>query len=89
MASILIQHKVKDFSEWKKVFDSFAGLRTSNGEISVQIFRDAGNPNSLTVINKWNSLENAQKFASSPDLKAAMEKAGVEGPPAVYFLNEV
>ncbi len=88
MASMLIQHKVKNFAEWKKVFDSVAGVRASAGELSSQIFRDSSNPNSLTVINKWNSLENAQKFAHSPELKAAMEKAGVEGPPTVYFLNE-
>jgi quinol monooxygenase YgiN len=85
---MLIQHKVKDFAEWKKVFDSAAGLRTSNGELSAQIFRDASDPNSLTIVNKWNSLANAQKFAHSPELKAAMEKAGVMGPPTVYFLNE-
>jgi quinol monooxygenase YgiN len=85
---MLIQHHVKDYAEWKKVFDSAAGLRSSNGELSAQIFRDASDPNSLTIINKWNSLENAQKFAHSPDLKAAMEKAGVAGPPNVFFLNE-
>lgn len=88
MASMLIQHKVKDFAEWKKAFDSNAGLRISNGELSSQVFRDASDPNSLTVINKWNSLENAQKFAHSPELMAAMEKAGVVGKPNVFFLNE-
>jgi len=85
---MLIQHKVKDFAEWKKVFDSALSLRSSSGELSAQIFRDASDPNSITIINKWNSLENAQKFAHSPELKAAMEKAGVVGPPNVYFLNE-
>ena len=85
---MLIQHKVKDFAEWKKVFDSAASMRTSGGELSAQIFRDASDPNSITTINKWNSLENAQKFAHSPELKAAMEKAGVVGAPNVYFLNE-
>jgi quinol monooxygenase YgiN len=88
MVNILIQVKVKDFVEWKKVFDSAAGLRTSNGELSTQIFRDASDPNSLTIVNKWNSLANAQKFAHSPELKAAMEKAGVEGLPNINFLNE-
>ena len=89
MASILIQHKVVDFASWKKVFDSNAGLRTSFGEISVLVFRDSNDPNELTVINKWDSLANAQKFAQSPDLKAAMEKAGVIGNPKIFFLNEV
>lgn len=88
MASMLIQHKVNDFAEWKKVFDSSADLRASKGELSAQIFRDASDPNSLTIINKWRSLENAQQFAHSPELKAAMEKAGVAGLPDVYFLNE-
>lgn len=88
MASMLITHQVEDFAAWKKVFDSHASLRTSNGEISTQIFRDASDPNKLTIINKWNSLANAQKFAHSPELKAAMEKAGVVGQPSVAFLNE-
>jgi quinol monooxygenase YgiN len=89
MASMLVQHNVKDFAEWKKVFDSVYDLRASNGELSDQIYRDASNPNSLTVIFKWDSLENAQQYAQSPELRAAMEQAGVEGPPSIYFLNEV
>jgi quinol monooxygenase YgiN len=88
MASMMVQHHVKGFAEWKKVFDSMAGMRASSGELSDQIFRDASDPNKLTLVFKWNSLENAQKFAHSPELKAAMEKAGVEGPPTVSFLNE-
>jgi quinol monooxygenase YgiN len=88
MASMMVQHRVKDFAEWKKVFDSFAGLRSSNGELSTHVFRDASDPNRITVINKWNSMESARKFSQSPELKAAMEKAGVEGPPTVSFLTE-
>ena len=88
MASMLIQHMVKDYAEWKKVFDSAIDLRTSNGELSAQVYRDASDPNMITTINKWNSLANAQKFAHSPELKAAMEKAGVVGAPSINFLNE-
>jgi quinol monooxygenase YgiN len=88
MASMLIQHQVKDFAAWKKVFDSALDMRTSSGELSAQIFRDESDPNKLTVINKWNSMANAQKFAHSPELKAAMEKAGVVGQPSISFVNE-
>ena len=88
MATVIVQHKVKDFAEWKKVFDSAIEMRKSAGELSAEVFRDASNPNNITVINKWDSLENAQKFVQAPELKAAMEKAGVAGPPAIYFLNE-
>jgi len=88
MASMLIQHTVKDYAAWKKVFDSAFDMRKSGGELSAEVYRDASDPNKITTINKWNSLANAQKFAHSPELKAAMEKAGVVGAPAVYFLNE-
>jgi quinol monooxygenase YgiN len=88
MASMLVQHQVKDFAAWKRAYDSMADLRKSSGELADQIYRDEGNPNSLTLVFKWDSLANAQKYASSPDLKAAMEKAGVEGPPQIHFLNE-
>jgi hypothetical protein len=37
---------------------------------------------------KWESMEKAQKYAQSPELKSAMQEAGVEGPPKVFFLNE-
>jgi quinol monooxygenase YgiN len=88
MASILIHHQVKDYAAWKKVFDSSIDLRKSNGELSAQVYRDASDPNKITSINKWNSLANAQKFAHSPELKAAMDKAGVVGIPDIHFLNE-
>ena len=88
MATMLVQIKVKDFTEWKKVFESGSGLRTSNGELSHQIYHEASDPNKVIAIYKWNSLANAQKFAQSPELKAAMMEAGVQGPPNVYFLNE-
>jgi quinol monooxygenase YgiN len=88
MASMMVQHSVKDFSAWKKVFDSFAPTRKSFGELSAQLYHDAQNPNKLTLLFGWNSIANAQKFAQSPELRAAMEKAGVDGAPTVSFLNE-
>lgn len=89
MAGMLVQHKVKDYANWKRVYDSQAALRTSNGELSDQIYRDANDPTQLILVFKWNSVENAQKFAKSPELKSAMELAGVEGLPAITFLNEI
>ena len=89
MASMLVQHQVKDFTEWKRAYDTLSDLRSSNGELSDRIYRDASDPNKLTLVFKWDSLENARKYAQSPELKAAMENAGVEGPPNISFLNEI
>ena len=86
---MLVQHKVKDFDEWKKVFDSVSDLRTSNGEQFYVIYSDESDPNNITAMFKWDSIEKAQKYAQSSELKEAMENAGVAGPPSISFLNEV
>lgn len=88
MASMLVQNHVKDFVAWKKVYDSMAGFRHSSGELSDQVFHDTSDRNKVTLFFKWDSLVNAQKFAQSAELKAAMERAGVDVPPVVSFLNE-
>ena len=88
MAGMLVQHKVKDFANWKKVYDSQAAFRASSGELSNEIYHNASDSNQLILVFKWNSVANAQKFAQSPELRAAMEKAGVDGAPTITFLNE-
>ena len=88
MAKMLVHHKVKDFNAWKAVYDSVYDLRKANGELTDQILREENDPNSLTIIFDWDSFENARKYAGSPELKAAMEKAGVMGPPEIHFITE-
>ena len=88
MVTMLIQHNVKDYAAWRVVFDSVSDLRTSNGEIGNQIYRDEKDANSLTVLNTWDTFENARKFSESPELKTAMDKAGVYGRPEIHFLNQ-
>jgi hypothetical protein len=41
------------------------------------------------VINEFDDMNAAQKFAQSDELKKAMERAGVAEAPSVLFLNEV
>ena len=88
MASTLVQHKVKDFAEWKKVFDSHATWLSTGGALGAQIFHDASDPNNVAIIQKWASMEHAQKMFQNPELKSNMEQAGVVGAPTVTFLNE-
>jgi heme-degrading monooxygenase HmoA len=87
MATMLVQQTVKDFAEWKKAYDSMASLRASKGAISDMVFHDASDKNKVTVILNWDSLDKAKQYAQSPELKAAMQKAGVEGPPQINYLS--
>jgi hypothetical protein len=39
----------------------------------------------VTVTHDFTNAEKAKAFASSPDLKAAMENAGVKGTPQIWL----
>jgi quinol monooxygenase YgiN len=88
MAYMFVRHSVRDYEAWKSVFDSVSDLRASNGEKSYQIMRQGNGSNELFVLLEWDNLDNARKYAASPELKAAMERAGVSGKPEISFLEE-
>lgn len=88
MAYMFIRHSVKDYDAWKSVFDSVSDLRKRNGEKSYQILREDNGSSKVYALFEWDSLDNARKYAASPELKAAMERAGVTGKPEIFFLEE-
>ena len=88
MSYMLVRYPVKDFDQWKEIFDSAGDGRKAAGELHHVVYRDADDPNTITAMFMWDSIENAQKYSQNPDLKATMEKAGVAGPPSIYFFNE-
>lgn len=88
MAALLVKHTVKNYETWKPLFDEHGATRKAAGSKSTQIFRNAAAPNEVVVLMGWDSVANAQKFAASEDLKATMQRAGVEGVPELVFLNE-
>jgi len=88
MAHILVHHKVEDYTKFKAAFDGHATFRSQSGSKGGKVFRSAGNPNDLFILLGWDSLENAQKFAQTDNLKRAMQSAGVVGMPEVYFVEE-
>jgi len=88
MAHMMVEHKVKDYGAWKKVFDGFIETRRSSGEKNYRIYHPDNDPNSLIAMFEWDNLDNARKFAASNDLKDAMGKAGVIEQPHIYFLSE-
>jgi heme-degrading monooxygenase HmoA len=88
MAHLIIKHKVKDYNAWQKVFDGAVDIRRAGGEKSYHILHKDNDNNSIVAIFEWDSLENAKKYTSSPELKEAMGKAGVLEQPEIYFLEE-
>ncbi len=88
MPATIVQQRVRDYSTWKREYDAIKDIRLSSGEISDQVYRDENDPNKITVIMKWNTLTNARKYFSSPELVAFMSRGGVEGMSNIAYVNE-
>lgn len=89
MVTTVLSHEVKNFSEWKKGFDSDAENRSKMGVNITGVYQSVDNPNMVTVIGEVPSVEAIRGFLSDPNLKATMEQAGVIGMPEIKILNKV
>ena len=86
---LFVRHEVTDYASWRKAFDSFAPIQKKGGVYYKAVYQSIDNPNDVTVIHDFHSLEKAKAFAASPDLKSAMEKGGVKGAPQVWYATKV
>ncbi len=87
MPYVLVQHSVEDYDKWKLVFDE-QEIRQAGGSKGGFVFRNADDPNQITVLLEWDNMENARAFSGSDELRENMQRAGVTGQPDVYFLDE-
>ena len=89
MAHVLVQFTVESYAKWKPAFDAGLDLRTQAGALGSQVFRSGNNPREVFVLLEWEELEKARVFFAAPELKQAMEAAGVTNEPTINFLHEV
>ena len=84
---LLIRYKVFDFVKWKSGYDEHLSARQKAGLKEIYLFRNADDPNEVTLLFSVEDVHKAKEFVSSGDLNHAMEKAGVMGAAEVSFLN--
>jgi len=89
MITIAMLHEVKNYSDWKKGFDADAPMRSKMGVNIVDVYQSAHNPNKVAVFTEMASMEALKGLMSNPDLKVAMEHAGVIGMPEIKILNNM
>jgi quinol monooxygenase YgiN len=89
MATLFVKHNVKDYGNWKRIYDELSATRKQNGVTGASVYRDPEAPNTLIVTHRFNNMKSAQAFAGSEALKSAMANAGVSGPPEIWFGEEI
>lgn len=89
MVTVIIQNEVKDFAEWKKVFDADNLDRTKEGVNLIALYTSINNPNDVTMIFEAPSAEVYEKIMSDPGRQEDLKKAGVISAPTAAILNKV
>ena len=87
MKVIAINHDVEAYDRWKAVFDEFPP--SNGGALFHRINRSVDDPNNITVVAGFETLDGATAFRDNAGLKEAMGRAGVTGPPRIEIFEEV
>ncbi|MDH3705159.1 MAG: antibiotic biosynthesis monooxygenase [Acidimicrobiia bacterium] len=87
LPAFLLSHSVSDFGGWLPAYDEADELRTSNGIIGHAANRRVDDPNVAVVYHQAESFDALESFLASPDLRQAMEQAGVTSAPDVAFMT--
>ena len=88
MIRMFVQHVVDDYAKWRQGYDDFDQKRTQMGVSGHGVYRSVDDGNDITAYHDFDSIETARSFADSPELKVAMQNAGVTGAPKIWFTEE-
>jgi hypothetical protein len=88
MVRLFVRHTVADYAAWRQGYDDFDEQRKPMGVKDDAVFRSVDNPNDVTVWHDFDSADEARSFTASDELRDAMERAGVQGEPQVWVVEE-
>ncbi len=89
MPFAIIQNEVKDFDEWKKIFDADQPSIAAAGAKLLGVYREIDNPNKVTIMYEASNVELYHTLMSDPERQAQIQQAGVIGMPTATFLDKV
>ena len=87
-ATLIVRHKVADYGTWRSAYDSVDSLRQQHGCTANEVLVDPADKTDVFVLHRFPTVEQAQAFAGSSELKEAMGRAGVAGPPRIEIARE-
>lgn len=88
MSFYIVNHKVEDFSQWKKIYDEFEPAREQAGIKEHYALQSADDPNHVLVVGEGD-LHAIQEFLGSEGLKEGMKNAGVSSEPIIFVGDNV
>ncbi|MEO6328695.1 MAG: hypothetical protein ABIO55_07180 [Ginsengibacter sp.] len=87
VSMFVVTHKVSNFAKWQASYDAHDSMRLVAGLHNYVIGRGEQDSNTVLVALLADDMAKAKAFAKDPSLKAAMQRGGVTGTPAVSFFT--
>jgi len=84
MATLFVRHSVSDYEAWRKVYDEFFEARKGAGVTGEAVYRSVDDPNEVTLVLDFQTIEAAHAFPNDQKLEAAYRQAGSLGAPAIW-----
>jgi hypothetical protein len=89
MPSIVVtKMKVENFESWKAHYDKGEPIRREFHVRGIAVLRDATDPNLLTILTRFDSVEDAKKMLSSERWQQGAKASGA-GHIEAFFTNVV
>jgi hypothetical protein len=83
MALLAVQHTVRDCSVWRAIYDSLDEVQRDWGVTTASVHQLAEAPNTVLVLRQFATVAQAQGFLTNREIRAAMDRAGVEDSPRI------
>ena len=88
MGMMIVRHRVRDYGQWRPIFDKHAEMQRAAGLINPRVYHSVdSNKSEIFVVFDTEDMKKAKDFAASADLQEAMRQAGVLDTPTIYFLE--
>jgi predicted signal transduction protein with EAL and GGDEF domain len=86
MGYLLVRHKVKEFQEWKRVFDAHKDAQVQAGLRIEKVMRNLYEANEVFLFFEVTDLAKARGFVFGSEVARAQEESGIVDKPDIYFL---
>jgi hypothetical protein len=86
MGYLLVRHKVREFHEWKRVFDAHKDAHRHAGLRIERVMRNLYDPNEVFLFFEVIDLAKARGFVFSSEVPNSQAESGVVDEPDIYFL---
>ncbi|MBV8567728.1 MAG: cyclase [Methylobacteriaceae bacterium] len=87
MASLIVQHKVRDYDAWRPAFDAHKSSQVGAGLTNGRVYRKTDDPNDIVILFDVADVAKARAWTGGEDLRTAMQNAGVLGRPSLHFVE--